>query len=787
MMFQPEFVAATKEYTTYEQHVPAPYIRKSFCLDRNTTRARISICGLGFYRLFVNGTEVTKGLLAPYMSNPDHIQYYDVYDVAEHLRQGENVLGILLGNGILNSAGGGIWEFDRAAFRSAPKVALSLDMTDEDGRKQTIETDHSFKTFPSPILFDDLRCGEIYDARREVPGWNRPGFDDSHWKAVISAQTPKGEFKLCTAEPIVKLEERKPVGIWQGYIGAQRTAKRIRQIPMEEQDKKGYIYDFGENLAGVVRLRITGERGQRISIQTGELLDENRNLDMRGMMFQPEAFNHRMVYTLNGEGEEEYRASFTYFGMRYCLVSGITQEQATQELLTFEVMSSALQKNGDFSCSDDVINRLQKATYNANISNFYYFPTDCPHREKNGWTGDAALSAEQLLFQLTAENSFRVWLDNIRKAQTQEGELPGIVPTSGWGYEDEQGGWNGPAWDSVVTYLPYYSWLYRGETPLVRAMMEENAPAMLRYLHYMESKRDRRGLLEYGLYDYVPILYKMPHTPLVTSTTLIGMDICRKCEKLFDVIGDQEGRAYAAKLWSELRRAARLVLIEPDHATVLGRNQSAQAMGLAYGLFEPGEERGAVEVLLHYIEVSGGRMDTGVLGGRVLFEVLAQHGHAELAYRMLKGPDYPSCGHWVVHEDCTALCESFKRPDNPNKDSRNHHFWGHISAWFLKYLAGIKINPYARDVNELEISPNFIPGLEQAQGYCNIPGGKVEVSWKSREKGIELNVTVPPNGYGFLRLPEGYYVPEGLLMKAVKRLEPGTTTYFVEKQDSLVV
>ena len=789
-MFSDKFIAATREYGTLDDHVAAPYLRKTFVVTGQVQQAMITICGLGFYRLFINGREVTKGLLAPYVSNPDHILYYDEYQISKELVPGENVIGILLGNGLLNCPGGRVWKFDQASYRSAPKVALCLEIGYEDGSVTKMEADESFRVHPSPILFDDYRCGEFYDARLELPGWNCPGFDDGDWQPALKAETPLGEPQICKAEPIAVIKQLKPVKIQKGCISRTRYT-RTSNIMLSPEEKQGYIYDFGENFAGLVRLRIRGRRGQRLSLQTGEVLDREGNLDISGMRFQPEAYDHRMIYTLRGEGTEEYAASFTFFGMRYCLVSGITEEQATEELLTFEVMSSDLQRIGDVFCSDETVNKLQQAVYRSDVSNFYYFPLDCPHREKNGWTGDASLSAEQMLFNLKAENSFRVWMDNIRKAQKPTGEIPGLVPTAGWGYSDENSAWNGPGWDSVLVNLPFYTWLYRGETEMIR----ENADCLFRYLQFLADKRDPQGMLELGLWDYVPIRHKMPRTPLVTSSTLIAMDICRKAGKLFAMIGRENEAAFAEKLGESLRQAARIVLLEKDGATVLGRNQSAQAMGLAYGLFEPGERKAALEKLLEYIQVSQGKMDTGVLGARVLFHVLAEAGQAELAYKMIVGPEFPSYGHWVVYEDATTLFESFRHPDSKEMDSRNHHFWGDISSWFFKYIAGVKINPYERDFRELEISPVFLETLKYGGGYHELPAGKVEVYWERKElvyekrsisgniqipmKGILMKVLVPEGCYGYLRLPDGYAVPEEkehFLVSAL-RLQPGETVY----------
>ena len=779
-MFSTNFISATKNFSSYEYntHVPAPYIRKTFEIKGDVKTAKISICGLGFYDLYINKKRITKGLLAPYISNPDDILYYDEYDLKDELNLGKNAIGIILGNGMLNCIGGTVWEMEKVRYRSAPKVALSLEIEYEDGSKEQIVADKTFKTHPSPILFDDLRCGEIYDATKEIEDWNSPDFDDNYWANCIPAETPRGEAKLCTAEPIVEIKSLAPVAIEKNkkvILDDEWVHPLIKvTVPMPVEDKHGYLYDFGENLAGVFTLKIKGVRGQRISIQTGEVLDKNGDLDIRGMHFQPDAFQHRAVYTLKGEGVEEYTSTFTYYGFRYCLVSGITKEQATEDLLTYKVMSSDLKKNGDFSCSDEIANKLQKATYNSDISNFYYFPTDCPHREKNGWTADAALSAEQMLFNLTPENSYHVWLDNIRKAQRDDGALPGIIPTGGWGFE-----WgNGPAWDSVIFYLPYYTWIQRGDTQIIK----ENAVAMMRYLHYVSGKRDERGLIHIGLGDWLPICYKTPYTPLEVTDTLVTLNLCRLAKKMFAATGMISQSIFAGALFDEIREDARKALILPDGATILGRTQTAQAMAIEFGLLEESEKQAAFNVLLDIIHKADDFLDCGCLGARIILHVLSKFGYAELAYNMIVRTDYPSYGHWVEKEGATSLFEDFRHP-NSKPASKNHHFFGDISSWFFKYIAGVKINPFDRDVKEIEISPNFIQSLEHAEGYQNHLGGKIISKWVREDNVIKLTVTIPDGCYGFLNLPKGYTIHDNrknpIYRYANMPLNPGETEYII--------
>lgn len=239
-MFSEKFICAGYEYTDYTFHVPAPYFRKTFEADGEIKKSIITLTGLGFYELYVNGRRITKGILAPYISNPDDIVYYDEYDITQALVPGKNVLGILLGNGMQNAPGGQIWDFDIAAFRGAPRTAFCVSIEYPDGRTDTFEADGSVRTAPSPIIFDDLRCGCYYDARLEIPGWSTPEFDDSTWKNALAAETPRGERRLCEAEPIAPVREIKPVLIrrcrLQEYTSRGDVVKEAKKVASDERD-----------------------------------------------------------------------------------------------------------------------------------------------------------------------------------------------------------------------------------------------------------------------------------------------------------------------------------------------------------------------------------------------------------------------------------------------------------------------------------------------------------------------------------------------------------------------
>ena len=755
-MFSLRFICATAAYSTFTEKVPAPYFRRSFVLEKGVADAHITVCGLGFYELYVNGTRITKGPFAPYISNPDDILYYDAYDVAPYLKVGKNVVALMLGNGMLNCPGGQIWDFEKARYRSSPKLALSFESTLEGGEAFAFEADEAFRCADSPICYDDLRVGEFYDARREIPGWNLPEFDDSAWRSALPAETPRGECRLCEAEPIAVVQELAPVSIRRASIGIQPRFRAELSVIAPEGDEavtEGWLYDFGVNTAGLCRLKIRGRAGQKIILQFGETLDDDGNLDMCCMSFLPQAFNNRDIYICKGDGEETYVPSFAYHGFQYCLAIGLDDAQAVPETLTYLVMHSDLRSIGGFSSSCDTLNRIQEATRVSDLANFYYFPTDCPHREKNGWTADAALSCEHLLLNFTPERSYREWLHNIRKAQREDGALPGIIPTSGWGFD-----WgNGPAWDCILAYLPYFVWRYRGDTTLIT----ENAAALMRYLHYITTQRDQDGLIHIGLGDWCHSARRgSPKAPLEVTDTLMCMDIAHKSALMFAAMGMEPQRAFAQSVYDSFRAAARERLIDYGTMTVLGGCQATQAMGIFYDLFDPAEKQAAFDVLLKLIDETEGLMDVGVLGARVIFRVLSQFGRTDLAYEMIATPRYPSYGFWMA-EGATSLWESFE-PHGDEPNSHNHHFWGDVSAWMIENLAGIQVNPCLSDPNELLICPRIIDALDHAEGYTEIPAGRVASAWRREEDAVVLTLTVPQGARGRITTERGWQFENGV-------------------------
>ena len=687
MILSDKFICAGEKYASFRRKVPAPWFKKDIKLNGNISKAEITVCGLGFYELYLDGKRVTKSYLAPFITNSDDVVFYDNYDITDLIVGNSCELEFLLGNGMQNAFGGFIWDFHKAAFRSSPKLAFAIELKYADGQTEVIEADETVLTRPSKIVRDDLRLGEIYDAT----------FDEGQWIPAIKTASPKGEKKLSEIKPIVIRDRIAPVKIWK--------------------EKNAYIYDFGINTAGICQLKINGKRNQKVKLTFGELIRDGKffwhNTSFKG---SHRKYVQRDVYICK-EGENLYTPTFTYHGFRYVRVEGITKKQVTEDLLTYLVMNTELGNKGEFSCDNEIINTLHKMTLNSTLSNFHHFPTDCPQREKNGWTADAALSMSHTLLYFEPTDNYKQWLTAICKAQNKEGALPGIVPTSGWGFE-----WgNGPAWDSVLTELPWQVWQNRNDI----SAFEQCKENIIKYLSYLETRMDEKGLLAIGLNDWLAP-HRPTKAPLILTDSIEAYDISDKARQMFEAISDKENADYCRSFADTMRNNIRKHLFDSEACTFAGNCQTSQSMGIYYGIINPDEKEKALEALMKYVRETDYHIDTGVLGARVIFHVLAENGEIDTAIKVLENPTTPSYMQWINAGE-TGLCESF----NPRSDtdSHNHHFWGNISALFMEQICGIKVC-----ADKIKLEPFFPSHMNEASASFDSVFGKISVSWK-RENG----------------------------------------------------
>lgn len=705
------YITKSKEFNTKQKHINAPLFKCVFDFDFNG-KCEIKIAVVGLYRLFLNGNELNNGKFSPYLSNPDEVVFYDVYDVTGKLKEKDNVLCVLLGNGFVNNNDFDLWQNETASYRSAPKFSLELTA---DG-KTVIESDESFFVTDSPVTFDDFRCGEHYDANLEkanvltstsLDGFNKP----------ITVEPPKGELIKNATQPIKEYAERKAVSI--------------------TKTEKGYIYGFGLNDTGIPHLKIDAEKGQRIDLYFAENIDEN-GVDLRSVSFDKSDMEYVQhdVYICK-DGIQEYRPSFTWHGFRFAEVRGITDEQAKNDTLTFIPTHSSIGKVCDFGCDNETINKLVEITLRSDESNFMFYPYDCPHREKNGWTADASLSAEQMLYTFDAYDSLKQWLLCIRKAQKETGKLPGIIPTAGWGFD-----WgNGPAWDSVLIELPYQLYRFYGKDEIIK----ENADAIEKYFGYIKTRLNADGLIEIGLGDWCQTYTSAEgdyETPVEITDSLTMIDLARKTVEMFNAVG--RNAEDIRRFGDVLRENFRKKYIRNGGLTVI--TQTALAMCLKLGVLVAEEEQSAYETLLADIKKQDDHFRVGVIGYRYLFNELVKHGDGDLCLKLITQKSFPSYG-YLVEQGATTLWEAFTEYER--KDGRlirkdgesrilsfNHHFWGGVLAWIYRYIGWLNV----KSENAIEIVPMVFKGVNQAEISYSRKEKSIFVKWEKVSEIIKLTV-----------------------------------------------
>lgn len=709
-----KFIKAQNAFNTIAEHINAPIFKCIFDLE-SLGDSTLEVSSTGLYRVYLNGKDITKGFLAPYISNPDDIVYYDLYKVSKFLQEKGNTICILLGNGFANSNDNNIWEFENASFRSAPKLNVSLYINGKE-----VLTSSDFLVANSAITFDDLRCGERYDARLWNDDLFKPFYTNDFREPILTTIT--GEYKQCTADPVVIKRIIKPIRIFKS--------------------KNGFIFDFGECISGVCTLKTNGKKGQKITLIHSEMVS-NGELDLSAISFDcpPKAVSidgyvQQDEYICK-EGVNVYTPYFTYHGFRYCEVRNINEEDITEDVLVANVIGSNIRKRAIFKTNNDIINKIQDCALNSCESNFVYIVTDCPQREKNGWTSEAQVCAEYFLYNYDCVNSLREWLHNIRKAQREDGAIPGIIPTGGWGFS-----WgNGPQWDKVIVEIPWQ--LYRFTNDL--SILNENADSIKKYVLYLISKIKPNGLLEFGLPDWCvtgEVGDGFGSTKLEITDTLIGIDILRKSKTILELLDDFE-------LISKIEESEKLLMKSFTKEYIKDNkvcedSQTAQSIAIALNLFD--NQKVAVNNLLRIIENDNNHMHVGVMGYNYLFNVLADNGYCEFALNLISQKTWPSFGN-LIEQGATSLWEKFteyyetdegvKQKDGGWRNySLNHAAFGGVSAWFIKYLLGINLV----DANTIIVRPQLVNNFNVEGTFEN--NGKI-----IRVEIVDNNITIENQGF----------------------------------------
>ncbi|GAB2796266.1 glycoside hydrolase family 78 protein [Rhabdobacter roseus] len=738
---------------------PAPYFRKVFTAAKKIKSARAYVAVAGLYELYLNGQKIGNHRLDPTYTRFDRRTLYLTHDVTAQLQAGQNAIGVLLGNGWYNHQSTAVWYFDKAPWRARPTFCLDLRITYEDGSVETIGSNRSWKTALSPVIFNSIYTAEHYDARLEQPGWNTPDFDDTKWKNTTHRSAPSQQIVSQTLHPIRNVEA----------IPAQ-SVKKLNDTT--------YVFDLGRNIAGISQISVQGPAGTTLRLKHGERLYDNGRVDLSNIdvHYRPtddaDPFQTD-IFILAGKGEERFMPRFNYKGFQYVEVTSSQPLSLTQESLKGYFMHSDVPPVGRVRSSNPTLDKIWWATNNAYLSNLFGYPTDCPQREKNGWTGDAHIAIETGLYNFDGITVYEKWMADHRDEQQPNGVLPAIIPTSGWGYH-----WaNGPDWTSTIALIPWNIYLFYGDTQILR----DNYDNIKRYVDYIHQQSPG-GLTAWGLGDWVPVKSKSPVELTSSAYYFVDARILAQAAKLLDKPADHQ--KYTA-LAEQIKSAINAKYLDTSTGLYGSGLQTELSVPLHWGLVPDEHQAAVAQNLARRVAADGYHLDVGLLGTKALLNALSENGHAETAYQLAAQETFPSWGWWIVN-GATTLYENW--PIDAKSDiSMNHIMFGEIGAWFYKALGGIKPDPEQPGFKNILLEPHFVKGLNHFEASYLSPRGEVLSAWQRTELGITYRVVVPPNATATLTLPaaEGstMYLNEKLVKpsptspknaKPVHRLTAGT-------------
>lgn len=697
--------------------LPAAFFRKVFQPEKKIKSARAYVAAAGLYELYLNGNKVGNHRLDPMYTRFDRRNLYVTYDVTDNLKQGKNAIGILLGNGWYNHQSLAVWDFDRAPWRGRPTFCMDLRITYTDGSTAVVATGYDWKTSLSPVVFNSIYTGEHYDARLEQTGWNTVDFDDAKWKEITLRAAPSKNVVAQVMHPI-------------------RNTEEIPVKSMRKFDDTTYLFDLGRTIAGVTKINVKGEPGTVIRLKHTERLDKNGRADMSNIDVyhrpkdQSDPFQVD-VFTLNGNGEESFMPKFNYKGFQYVEVTSSKPVSLSEKSITGYFMHSDVPVVGKISSSNPLIDKLWWATNNSYLSNLFGYPTDCPQREKNGWTGDGHFAVETGLYNFDGITVYEKWLADHRDEQQPNGVLPDIIPTGGWGY----GKANGTDWTSTIAIIPWDIYLFYGDSKLLSDCYEH----IKRYVNYVDGI-SVGGLTTFGRGDWVPV--KSTSSLEYTSSVYFYVDanILAKAAKLFNREADY--RFYSA-LAGKIKNAINTKYFNAQSGIYGSGVQTELSMALQWGIVPEASKQKVADNLAKRVIADGMHLDVGVLGAKAILNALSENGHGEIAYQLAAQDTYPSWGWWIVN-GATTLYENWDI-NAPRDISQNHMMFGEIGGWFFKGLGGIKVDESQPGFKHVLLKPNFVTGLSHFEVSHEGPYGNIISSWKRTDKGIEYNVVIPAN------------------------------------------
>lgn len=700
---------------------PPPYLRRAFLVGRPVKRAVVYASALGLYELHINGKRVGEDYFTPGWTDYTTRVYYQTYEVTDLINKGSNAIGAILADGWYAGYLG--FGKKREHYGSKPRLFVQLEIEYENGHIQKVVTDGTWKARYGPILESDFLMGEIYDAGKEMPGWDTSRFDDSSWDEVAVTDNSEG------------------IGIVQSYPG--ETVQKIMEIkPKEltEPEEGVYVFDMGQNFAGWVRLKVNGKAGTKVVLRFAEILNPD------GSIYTENLREARCTdaYIVKGTGNEFWEPQFTFHGFRYVEVTGYPGKPGI-DAVTGVVVHSAIPIAGSFECSSPMVNQLFSNIVWSQRGNFIELPTDCPQRdERLGWTGDAQIFIRTATYNMDVSAFFTKWLVDLEDAQSDEGGFPDVAPRK------VAMGDGTAAWGDAGVICPWTIYEVYGD----KRVLERHYESMKKWIGYL--KKNSKDLLRpaKGYGDWVSIASDTPKDVIATAYFAYSTHLVSKAAAVLGKDGDAEKYE---ELFEQIKSAFNKAYVSED-GRIKGETQTCYLLGLYFDLLPEDKREPAAQHLIDDLREKDWHLSTGFVGLSYLVPTLTDTGHLNIAYRLLNNDTFPSWG-YSIKNGATTIWERWdgwteeKGFQTPGMNSFNHYAFGSIGRWLFGNVAGIDTD--GPGYKRIIIRPRPGGGLDYAKASYKSINGKIVSDWKIKGDKFTLNVTIPANTTATVYVPAG--------------------------------
>ena len=688
---------------------PPPYLRRAFLVGRPIKRAVVYASALGLYELHINGKRVGEDYFTPGWTDYPARVYYQTYEVTDLIKKGGNAIGAILADGWYAGYLG--FGRKREHYGSEPRLLVQLEIEYDNGHIQTVVTDKTWKAIYGPLLESDFLMGEIYDARKEMPGWDTSSFDDSAWHTV--AVTDKSEGRV------------------QSYPGV--TVQKILEIKpkkLTEPEKGVYVFDMGQNFAGWVRLKVSGKAGTKVVLRFAEMLKPDGTIYTENLR----AARCTDTYILKGTGKEIWEPQFTFHGFRYVEVTGYPGGPGL-DAITGVVVHSDIPVVGSFECSNPMVNQLYSNIVWSQRGNFIEIPTDCPQRdERLGWTGDAQIFVRTATYNMDVAAFFTKWLVDLEDAQSAEGAFPDVAPRK------VAMGDGTAAWGDAGVICPWTIYEVYGD----KQVIERHYESMKKWISYL--KKNSKDLLRpaKGYGDWVSIASDTPKDVIATAYFAYST---RLVSKVAAVLGKDDDAGKYEELFEQIKNAFNNAYVSED-GRIKGETQTCYLLGLYFDLLPEDKRESATQHLIEAIRKKDWHLSTGFVGLSYLVPTLTQTGHLDIAYRLLNNDTFPSWG-YSIKNGATTIWERWdgwteeKGFQTPGMNSFNHYAFGSIGRWLLGTVAGIETD--GPGYKQIIIRPMPGGGMDYAKASYKSIHGKIVSDWRIKGSTFTLNITIPAN------------------------------------------